>query len=78
MGETLSPFAGKPVDATRLVDLPHLITAYFTDVPDPALPAQRVSFGTSGHRGQPSIARPMRTISWQSPRRFACTERRRA
>jgi phosphoglucomutase len=34
-----------------LVDVSRLITAYYTDVPDPAVPAQRVAFGTSGHRG---------------------------
>jgi phosphoglucomutase len=34
-----------------LVDVPRLITAYYTEVPDPAVPAQRVAFGTSGHRG---------------------------
>jgi phosphoglucomutase len=34
-----------------LVDIPRLITAYYTEVPDPAVPAQRVAFGTSGHRG---------------------------
>ncbi len=34
-----------------LVDVPRLITAYYTGVPDPAVPAQRVAFGTSGHRG---------------------------
>ncbi len=34
-----------------LVDVPRLITAYYTDVPDPTVPAQRVAFGTSGHRG---------------------------
>jgi phosphoglucomutase len=34
-----------------LVDVPKLITAYYTDVPDPSIPAQRVAFGTSGHRG---------------------------
>lgn len=51
MSETISPFAGKPVDTARLVDVPRLVTAYFTDAPDPAVPAQMVSFGTSGHRG---------------------------
>ena len=35
MAETISPFAGKPVDAARLVDVPRLVTAYFTGVPDP-------------------------------------------
>lgn len=34
-----------------LVNVPKLITAYYTDVPDPSIPAQRVAFGTSGHRG---------------------------
>ena len=43
--------AGKPADATSLVDIPKLITAYYTGDPDPSVPAQRVSFGTSGHRG---------------------------
>ena len=35
----------------RLVDLPRLITAFYANHPDPGVPAQRVSFGTSGHRG---------------------------
>ena len=47
----ISPLAGKPAPVGILVDLPRLITAYYTDVPDPAEPAQRVAFGTSGHRG---------------------------
>ena len=47
----VSPLAGKPADPSRLVNVPRLITAYYTGQPDPAVPAQRVSFGTSGHRG---------------------------
>ncbi len=47
----VSPFAGKPPDASMLVNVPRLITAYYTDVPDPSVAAQRVAFGTSGHRG---------------------------
>ncbi|HXC71511.1 MAG TPA: phosphoglucomutase (alpha-D-glucose-1,6-bisphosphate-dependent) [Pyrinomonadaceae bacterium] len=47
----VSPAAGKPPDAGMLVNVPRLITAYYTDVPDPSIPAQRVAFGTSGHRG---------------------------
>src|ERR1051326_7832572 len=47
----VSPFAGKPPSAAMLVNVPRLITAYYTDVPDPSIPAQRVAFGTSGHRG---------------------------
>jgi phosphoglucomutase len=51
MAGQISPYAGKPVDATRLVDVPRLVTAYFTGQPDPAIPSQKVVFGTSGHRG---------------------------
>ncbi len=47
----VNPAAGKPVDPSMLVDVPKLITAYYAEVPDPAAPAQRVAFGTSGHRG---------------------------
>jgi len=47
----LSPLAGKPPPANMLVDLPKLITAYYTERPDPAIASQRVAFGTSGHRG---------------------------
>lgn len=43
--------AGKPADAGMLVDIPRLITAYYTEAPDPSIAAHRVSFGTSGHRG---------------------------
>ena len=46
-----SPFAGNPARPSRLVDVPKLVTAYYTETPDPALPEQRVTFGTSGHRG---------------------------
>ncbi len=47
----VSPLAGKPADPSVLVDLPRLITAYYEQMPDPSVPAQRVAFGTSGHRG---------------------------
>ncbi len=43
--------AGQPAAATDLVDVATLVTAYFSEHPDPAQPSQRVSFGTSGHRG---------------------------
>ena len=45
------PAAGKPVAASALANIPKLVTAYFAAKPDPADPAQRVAFGTSGHRG---------------------------
>jgi phosphoglucomutase len=47
----VSPLAGKPVDQSQLVDLPRLITAYYSLTPDVSVAAQRVAFGTSGHRG---------------------------
>ena len=47
----INPLAGKPAPASMLVDLPKLITAYYTLRPDPSVAAQRVAFGTSGHRG---------------------------
>lgn len=43
--------AGTPATPADLVDLPHLVAAYYTTVPDPSDPLQQVSFGTSGHRG---------------------------
>ena len=51
MPTLISPLAGKPAPRSLLVDVPRLITAYYTVVPDPAVPSQRVAFGTSGHRG---------------------------
>lgn len=48
---TLHPLAGKPAPYELLVNVPRLISAYYTGEPDPADPAQRVTFGTSGHRG---------------------------
>jgi phosphoglucomutase len=48
---SISPLAGQAPDPSKLVNLPRLVTAYFSDRPDPSVPAQRVSFGTSGHRG---------------------------
>ena len=43
--------AGKPAQPDMLVDVDRLIGAYYDVHPDPAIPAQAVSFGTSGHRG---------------------------
>ncbi|MEB2286257.1 MAG: phosphoglucomutase, alpha-D-glucose phosphate-specific [Polyangiaceae bacterium UTPRO1] len=47
----VSPLAGKPAPVSILTDLPKLVTAYYTERPDPAVASQRVAFGTSGHRG---------------------------
>src|SRR5258706_3090241 len=47
----VSPLAGKPADASILINVPRVVTAYYTGRPDPSVPGQRVVFGTSGHRG---------------------------
>ena len=51
MSTTISPLAGKPAPQSLLVDVPKLLAAYADLRPDPAVAAQRVAFGTSGHRG---------------------------
>jgi phosphoglucomutase len=47
----VDPRAGQPATSADLVNVPKLVTAYYAIHPDPGDPAQRVSFGTSGHRG---------------------------
>ena len=49
----LSPLAGKPAPKEMLIDPEQLIREYYVRKPDPAEPAQQISFGTSGHRGSP-------------------------
>ena len=51
MSTKISPLAGKPAQAAQLVDVAKLVAAYYSLTPDVAVPAQRVAFGTSGHRG---------------------------
>jgi phosphoglucomutase len=48
---SIHPLAGKPAPRELLVDVPALISAYYARHPDPAAAAERVAFGTSGHRG---------------------------
>ncbi len=48
---TTDPRAGKPAEASQLVNVSRLITSYYSLHPDPAEKSQRVAFGTSGHRG---------------------------
>jgi hypothetical protein len=62
---TRSPGAGKPAEASMLVNVPALITAYYTEVPDPAVPEQRVAFGTS------DIVAPHSTRRSRKPRRLS-------
>jgi len=49
----LHPLAGKPAPAEMLIDVSRLVSAYYSNRPDPANSLQQVSFGTSGHRGNP-------------------------
>jgi phosphoglucomutase len=48
---TISPLAGKLAPASMLINVPRLVTAYYAERPDPSVAAERVAFGTSGHRG---------------------------
>jgi phosphoglucomutase len=47
----VSPLAGQLPDPSALVDVDRLVGAYWDERPDPSVPEQRISFGTSGHRG---------------------------
>ena len=51
MSATISPLAGTPAPPDRLVNVSTLVAAYYDQRPDPSVAAQRVAFGTSGHRG---------------------------
>jgi phosphoglucomutase len=51
MAGQIDPRAGQRVDPTLLLDVPRLLVAYYAGRPDPGVAAQRVRFGTSGHRG---------------------------
>ena len=48
---SIHELAGQPAPHTSLINVADLVTRYFVDEPDPAAPTQRISFGTSGHRG---------------------------
>ena len=56
--------AGQPAQPEDLIDVDEVVSAYYDLVPDPAVPAQKVVFGTSGHRGSsldrvPALERPV-------------------
>ncbi len=51
--EQVNPLAGKLADPSMWVDVSKLVAAYYAEIPDVAVPEQKVSFGTSGHRGCP-------------------------
>src|ERR671915_67255 len=48
---TVSERAGRPAEASMLVDVDRLVKAYYEERPDPGEASQQVAFGTSGHRG---------------------------
>jgi phosphoglucomutase len=48
---SISPYAGKPAEASMLVNVSRHVTAYYTEIPDAFIVSQGVAFGTSGHRG---------------------------
>jgi phosphoglucomutase len=51
---SISPYAGKPAEPWMLTNIPRLVTAYYVNRPDPAVPGQRVAFSTSPHQIIPS------------------------
>jgi phosphoglucomutase len=51
VSDRINPLAGQPAPRELLVNVPKLVTAYFTQVPDATVAEQKVAFGTSGHRG---------------------------
>ncbi len=73
----ISPLAGKPADPSALVNLPRLVTAYYTASPDASVPGQRVAFGTSGHRGS-SLQRTFNEAHVLAVSQAVCDYRRHA
>src|SRR5262249_24478957 len=51
VADTTHPLAGKPAPVSLLANIPKLVTAYYSERPDPEISEERVAFGTSGHRG---------------------------
>jgi phosphoglucomutase len=71
------PLAGKPAPRELLVDVPDLLRRYAADAPDPSVPAQRVAFGTSGHRGS-SLRRSFNEAHILAVAQAVCEHRARA
>jgi len=70
----ISLLAGKTAEQDMLVNVPRLVTAYYTGKPTAQISGQRVAFGTSGHRALPSI-HLMKIILLLSPRQFVFSEK---
>src|SRR6266536_6593207 len=71
------PRAGRPAQPSDLVDIGRLVTAYYTDRPDPSERSQRVAFGTSGHRGS-SLRRSFNEAHLLAIAQAVCEHRARA
>src|SRR6188472_4708251 len=72
---TISPLAGQPAPASMLVNVPRLVSAYYAEHPDPAVPAERIVFGTSGHRGS-AFARSFNEAHILAITQAICSHRR--
>ena len=77
MSDKKSSLAGKLPPSSLLLNTPRLVTAYFSDRPDPAEPSQRVAFGTSGHRGS-AYARSFNEAHILAIAQAICLYRRKA
>ena len=62
---SISPYAGKPAEQWMLTDIPRLLTAYYVNRPDPAIPEQRVVFGTSGTAAHRWTTLSTRSTFWR-------------
>jgi len=74
---SLSSIAGQLAPKSILVNVPELISSYYTLLPDPDNPAERISFGTSGHRGS-SLVRSFNEIHILAVTQAVCDYRREA
>ncbi len=71
---TTNPLAGTPAPASMLINVPRLVTAYYAEHPDPSVVAERVAFGTSGHRGS-ALARSFNEAHILAITQAICTYR---
>ncbi len=71
---TTNPLAGKPAPASMLINVARLVTAYYAEHPDPSVVAERVAFGTSGHRGS-ALARSFNEAHILAITQAICTYR---
>lgn len=71
---TTNPLAGTPAPASMLINVARLVTAYYAEHPDPSVVAERVAFGTSGHRGS-ALARSFNEAHILAITQAICTYR---